>query len=49
MNLERSLRREQTIVEMKVSHRAWTEEDFVVHAEACGDPQHIRIKLQRYR
>jgi hypothetical protein len=49
MNLQRTLEREQTIVGRKVSHRAWSEEELVVHAEACGSAEHIRIKLQRYR
>ena len=49
MNLQRTLEREQTIVGRKVSHRAWSEEELVVHAEACGNAQHTRIKLQRYR
>lgn len=49
LRIERSLGREQTIADMKVSKRAWTEEEFSVHAEACDDAQHIRIQYQRYR
>jgi hypothetical protein len=47
MNLDRSLKRERAIVDMKVSKRAWTVEEFLMHAEACDGAQHILIQYQR--